>query len=106
MPPDHKIVSSATTPNRQLVDGNGKATFEFLKWLQGMDVAVNSALTPQGGLQPGVIPATQPMPTPLTAAVTTENATAGGASALPATPEGYLEWTINGQVVKVPFYLP
>lgn len=105
-PVQQKIVSSATTPNGQLVDSSGMATRPFLKWLQGVGVAVNKALTPQGGLQPGVLPASQPVPTPLTAAVITEVASAGSASTLPAAPAGYLDWDINGTIYKVPFYLP
>lgn len=39
-----------------------------------------------------------------TGAVTATSATAGAASALPATPEGYLVLSINGTPRKVPFY--
>lgn len=39
-----------------------------------------------------------------TGATTASSATAGGASALPATPEGYLIITINQTAYKVPFY--
>lgn len=37
-------------------------------------------------------------------AVTATSATAGGATALPATPAGYLTLSINGTSYKVPFY--
>lgn len=105
-PPKQIIVSSATTPNGQLVDSKGMATRPFLKLLQDQSRAINKALTPNGGLQPGVLPASQPVPTPLTAAVVTEVASAGSASPLPAAPAGYLDWDINGTTYKVPFYLP
>lgn len=42
----------------------------------------------------------------LTAATTATSATAGSASSLPATPVGYLEMSINGQTVKLPYYAP
>lgn len=47
---------------------------------------------------------TEPTPPVLTAAVTATSATAGAASALPLTPLGYLDWSVNGVTVKVPFY--
>ena len=47
---------------------------------------------------------TQPTPSVLTAAVTVNGANAGTAIALPALPLGYLEWSINGQTVRVPYY--
>lgn len=34
------------------------------------------------------------------------SATAGGSSALPATPQGYLALKVQGTTVKVPYYLP
>lgn len=105
-PPQQIVVSSATTPNGQLVDKNGMATRPFLKLLQDQGRAINAALTPNGGLQPGVIPASQPVPTPLTAAVVTEVASAGSGNPLPALPVGYLDWEINGTIYKIPFYLP
>jgi hypothetical protein len=42
----------------------------------------------------------------LTAAATSTTASAGGASALPSTPSGYAHITINGQTVKIPYFLP
>jgi hypothetical protein len=47
---------------------------------------------------------TEPTPPVLTAAVTATSATAGAASALPSAPLGYLDWSVNGVTVKVPFY--
>lgn len=47
---------------------------------------------------------TQPTPGVLTAATTTTSATAGAATALPATPLGYLEMSVNGTTVKIPYY--
>ena len=41
----------------------------------------------------------------LTAANTTSAASAGGATALPATPAGYLVQVINGRRVKLPYFL-
>jgi hypothetical protein len=46
----------------------------------------------------------QPTPSVLTAAATDTSATAGAASALPATPALYLEVSINGTVYKIPAY--
>ena len=40
----------------------------------------------------------------LTGQTTTTSATAGGATALPATPTGYLSLSLNGATVKVPYY--
>lgn len=40
------------------------------------------------------------------ATTTTTVGAAGGASALPATPAGYVTTTVNGQTVKIPYYLP
>jgi hypothetical protein len=48
---------------------------------------------------------TQPEPPVLTAAITTTTATAGAATALPATPEGYLTIRINGTDYKVPYFV-
>lgn len=39
-----------------------------------------------------------------TAITTATSATAGAASVLPATPLGYVEFTINGTIVKLPYY--
>jgi hypothetical protein len=48
---------------------------------------------------------TQPTPPVLTAALTqTTVGAAGGATALPATPTGYLKLSINGTVFAVPYY--
>lgn len=47
---------------------------------------------------------TQPAPSVLTAATTASSATAGAASALPVTPLGYLEISVNGVTVKVAYY--
>ena len=47
---------------------------------------------------------TEPALPVLTAATTDTSATAGAASALPATPAGYLEVSINGTVFKLPYY--
>ena len=40
----------------------------------------------------------------LTAQTTATSANAGAATALPATPSGYLEVSINGTVFKIPYY--
>lgn len=47
---------------------------------------------------------TEPTPPVLTAAVTATSATAGAASALPLTPLGYLEMSVNAVTVKIPYY--
>jgi hypothetical protein len=48
---------------------------------------------------------TQPTPPVLTAALTQATVgAAGGATALPATPTGYLKLSINGTVFAVPYY--
>jgi hypothetical protein len=47
---------------------------------------------------------TEPTPPVLTAAVTATSATAGAATALPATPALYLEVSINGTVYKIPAF--
>lgn len=47
---------------------------------------------------------TQPAPSVLTTAVTASSATAGAASSLPTTPLGYLEMSVNGTTVKIPYY--
>ena len=47
---------------------------------------------------------TQPSPARLTAASTATSATTGSATALPANPLGYLEMSINGTTVKIPYY--
>lgn len=47
---------------------------------------------------------TEPTPPVLTAAVTDTSATAGSATALPVTPLGYLEMSVNGVTVKIPYY--
>jgi hypothetical protein len=47
---------------------------------------------------------TEPSPSVLTAATTAISATAGAAGALPSAPLGYLEWSVNGVIVKVPYY--
>lgn len=47
---------------------------------------------------------TQPTPDVLTAATTATTATAGAATALPATPLGYLEMSVNGTTVRIPYY--
>lgn len=47
---------------------------------------------------------TQPTPSIVTAATTASSATAGAASALPSAPLGYLEMSVNGVTVKVPYY--
>ena len=47
---------------------------------------------------------TQPESSVLTAATTASSATAGGASALPGTPAGYLSTSINGVNVLIPYY--
>jgi hypothetical protein len=47
---------------------------------------------------------TQPTPSVLTAAVTATSATTGAASPLPTDPAGYLEMSVNGVTVKVPYY--
>lgn len=48
---------------------------------------------------------TQPTPSVLTGATTAMSATAGSASALPATPAIYLEISVNGTIYKFPGYL-
>ena len=40
----------------------------------------------------------------LTSAITTSSATSGSASALPATPTGYLSLDVNGTAIKLPYY--
>ena len=47
---------------------------------------------------------TEPAPPVLTSATTSTSATAGSASALPSLPLGFLQTSINGVVVKVPYY--
>jgi len=47
---------------------------------------------------------TQPTPSVVTGAATDTSATAGAATALPATPAGYLEMSVNGTTVKIPYY--
>jgi hypothetical protein len=47
---------------------------------------------------------TQPTPSVLTTATTSTSATAGAASVLPLTPLGYLESSVNGTTVKIPYY--
>ena len=48
---------------------------------------------------------THPAPAVLTAATTaTTVGAAGGATALPATPTGYLSMSINGTTFKIPYY--
>lgn len=47
---------------------------------------------------------TQPTPPVLTGATTATSATAGAATTLPATPLGYLQMSVNGTVVKIPYY--
>lgn len=47
---------------------------------------------------------TQPTPSVVTGAATATSATAGAATALPATPAGYLEMSVNGTTVKIPYY--
>lgn len=49
---------------------------------------------------------TQPAPAVLTAATTATSATAGSATALPSAPLGYMEMSINGTTVKIPYYQP
>lgn len=49
-------------------------------------------------------PVTQPTAAVLTSPTTTTSATAGSASALPATPAGYLVMSLGGVNVKVPYF--
>ena len=93
----------AAVPISPLVE-NGTIAPAWMKWFQNINRTIFNAFTPQGALQPAALPATQPTPTPLTAAVTQEIAYTGSAAALPAAPVGYLQWTINGTTYVVPYY--
>lgn len=72
-------------------------------------VEKNRAVAAEGLLAPSANPmftgtVTQPTPSVITAATTATSATAGAATALPVTPLGYLEMSVNGVVVKFPYY--
>jgi hypothetical protein len=44
-------VVSSTTPNGRLIDSDGKATFPFIKWMQGVGATVNGAFDAAGNYQ-------------------------------------------------------
>jgi hypothetical protein len=82
---------------------SGLATKIFQLWITAVGQAVANLLAPQASPTfSGVV--TQPLPSVLTSATTASSAVAGTSSALPATPAGYLEMQINGNVYLVPYY--
>lgn len=89
-----------TASPKQLVITNTPASNVLT--LQGVQqgIAFNQdiSLQPSGG---NVILRVSPV---ITAGVTATSATAGAATALPATPQGYLSISINGTTVKIPYF--